>query len=123
MASEAGLSSKAGGDADGCATVEREVAPDGDAGACHGGGQKLIPVAEIGTNSGLATDTLRGTGYYKAPSLKGLWYRGQLEHSGAVANLEEWFDPSRLQYNKGHEFGLRLSAQDRFALIAYLRTL
>ena len=39
----------------------------------------------------------RGTGYYKVPSLKGVWYRGPLEHNGSVATLEDWFDPGRLR--------------------------
>ena len=39
------------------------------------------------------------TGYYKVPSLKGLWYRGPLEHNGSVATLEDWFDPRSLRDN------------------------
>jgi hypothetical protein len=73
------------------------------------------------------------------PSLKGLWYRGLLEHSGSIASLEDWFDPKRLRDDyvpsgwkgpgvktravKGHEFGLDLSADDKRALIAFLKTL
>jgi hypothetical protein len=83
--------------------------------------------------------TRRGTGYYKVPSLKGVWCRGPLQHSGAVATLEDWFDRDRLRddyvptgFNGrdggarpvlGHPFGLSLSGEDREALIAYLRTL
>ena len=37
-------------------------------------------------------NTRRGTGYYKVPSLKGVWYRGPFEHMGSVATLEDWFD-------------------------------
>ena len=93
----------------------------------------------VGTDPTLAMETRRGTGYYKVPSLKGLWYRGPIEHSGSVATLEDWFDPARLRDNyvptgfrgpgvktravTGHEFGLTLSAQDKAALIAFLRTL
>ena len=93
----------------------------------------------VGTNPNLAMKTRRGTGYYKVPSLRGLWYRGPLEHSGSVATLEDWFDPARLKDNyvptgfkgygvtsravKGHEFGLNLSRDDKKALIAFLRTL
>jgi hypothetical protein len=93
----------------------------------------------VGTDPTLATTTRRGTGYYKVPSLRGLWYRGPLEHSGSIATLEDWFDPGRLEddymptgfspYDRprrpvgGHEFGLRLSSDDRRALIAFLRTL
>jgi hypothetical protein len=42
-------------------------------------------------------ETRRGTGYYKVPSLRGVWYRGPFEHNGSVATLEDWFDPSRLR--------------------------
>ncbi len=98
----------------------------------------VMPV-EIGTDPGLALHTRRGTGYYKVPSLRGVWYRGPFEHDGSVATLEDWFDPKRLnsEYRptgfkgygvqtravKGHEFGLNLSTDDKRALIAFLRTL
>ena len=55
--------------------------------------------------------------------LTGLWRKGVLGHSGTITTLEEWLDPSRLQYSKGHEFGFKLSGTERFALIAFLRTL
>lgn len=93
----------------------------------------------VRTDPNLTLKTRRGTGYYKVPSLKGVWYRGPFEHSGSVATLEDWFDPRRLQDDyvptgfkgygvktravKGHVFGLDLSAGDRTALIAFLRTL
>ena len=93
----------------------------------------------VGTDPGLALGTRRGTGYYKIPSLKGVWYRGPFEHSGSVATLEDWFDPQRLRDDyvptgfkghgvktrpvKGHEFGLKLSPADKAALIAFLKTL
>jgi hypothetical protein len=93
----------------------------------------------VGTDPTLATATRRGTGYYKVPSLKGLWYRGPLEHNGSVATLEDWFDAARTEPGyvptglapangsprpvPGHPFGLDLSEEDRHALIAFLRTL
>lgn len=93
----------------------------------------------VGTDPTLAIGTRRGTGYYKVPSLKGVWYRGPFEHNGSVATLEDWFDPKRLRDDyvptgfkgygvktravKGHRFGLDLSPEDRRALIAFLRTL
>ena len=93
----------------------------------------------LGTDPNLALNTRRGTGYYKVPSLKGLWYRGPFEHNGSVATLEEWFDKRRLRNDyvpsgfrgagvksrpvTGHPFGLDLSAEDRKALIAFLKTL
>jgi hypothetical protein len=93
----------------------------------------------VGLDPGLALKTRKGTGYYKVPSLKGLWYRGPFEHSGSMATLEEWFDSSRLRDDylpkgwnppgtrarriPGHRYGLDLSPEDKRALIAFLRTL
>ena len=93
----------------------------------------------INTDPNLALNTRRGTGYYKVPSLKGLWYRGPFEHNGSVATLEDWFDLRRLSDDyvptsfvgfgvttravKGHEFGLSLTPEERQALIAFLKTL
>lgn len=93
----------------------------------------------VGTDPFVATKTRRGTGYYKVPSLKGVWYRGPFEHNGSVATLEDWFDERRLRDDyvptgyvgyevktravKGHEFGLRLNSEDKSALIAFLKTL
>jgi hypothetical protein len=98
----------------------------------------ILPMS-IGTDPRSALTTRRGTGYYKVPSLKGVWYRGPFEHNGAVATLEDWFDPKRLKDDyvptgfkgygiktravKGHEFGLELSPEDKRALIAFLKTL
>lgn len=91
------------------------------------------------TDPGLALLTRKGTGFYKVPSLKGLWYRGRFLHDGTVASLEEMFDPSRLSEAHipggwlpagaktfriaGHEFGLKLTPDERRQLIAFLRTL
>jgi hypothetical protein len=93
----------------------------------------------VGTDPRYALQTRKGTGYYKVPSLKGVWYRGPLEHHGSAATLEDWFNPARLRDDfvptgyagpdgrgrgiRGHDFGLKLSPEDRKALIAFLRTL
>jgi hypothetical protein len=93
----------------------------------------------VATDPALALRTRRSTGYYKIPSLRGVWYRGPFEHSGSVATLEDWFDPARLQSDyrptgytgygikqravPGHPFGLGLSPEDKRSLIAFLRTL
>jgi hypothetical protein len=93
----------------------------------------------VGTDPYLAMMTRRGTGFYKVPSLKGVWYRGPFEHNGSVATLEDWFDPHRLDSDyvptgykgyhtqtraiSGHPFGLDLSPEDKKALIAFLKTL
>lgn len=134
---------------------EREGCP-----ACHSGPQytngKLNPVegfhapedsktrydvmdVSVGTDRSLALETRKGTGYYRVPSLKGVWYREPLEHNGSVATLEDWFDPVRMRDNyvptgfkgygldtrsiRGHAFALQLSFEERRALTAYLRTL
>jgi len=93
----------------------------------------------VGTDPNSALKTRRGTGYYRVPSLKGVWYRGPFEHNGSVATLEDWFDPRRLRDDyvptghigygfktraiKGHHYGLDLSPEDKKALIAFLKTL
>jgi hypothetical protein len=98
-----------------------------------------VLAVSVGTDPGLALETRKGTGYYKVPSLKGVWYRGHYLHEGAVASLEEMFDPDRLKETHipggysppgvearaiaGHEFGLKLSSRDREQLVAFLRTL
>lgn len=98
-----------------------------------------ISTRRVGTDPGLALKTRKGTGYYKIPSLRGLWYRGLYEHSGSVSSLEDWFDPKRLRDDyvptgwkgpgvktravPGHKFGHDLSEEDKRALIAFLRTL
>ncbi|MCC6368029.1 MAG: hypothetical protein IT165_31275 [Bryobacterales bacterium] len=100
---------------------------------------QLVPWDRIGTDPRYTLKTRKGTGYYKVPSLKGVWYRGPLEHNGSVATLEDWFDTARLRPDyqptgfrgvpaarravPGHEFGLKLSPKDKAALIAFLRTL
>ena len=60
--------------------------------ADHFGKYEILKMS-VGTNPNLALTTRRGTGYYKVPSLRGLWYRGPLEHSGSVATLEDWLIP------------------------------
>lgn len=93
----------------------------------------------VHTDPGMALHTRKGTGYYKVPSLRGLWYRGLYGHSGSVTSLEEWFDPRRQRSDfvpsgwkgpgvktlavPGHDFGLDLSAGEKTSLIAFLRTL
>lgn len=98
----------------------------------------ILPIS-VGTDPMLATKTRRGTGYYKVPSLKGVWYRSMFGHGGWCATLEDWFDTRRTQNDyvptglklygartyavKGHLFGLTISSEDKKALIAFLKTL
>ena len=90
----------------------------------------------VGTDPTLALETRRGTGFYKVPSLRGLWYRTGYGHGGQAATLEEWFDPARLEDNyvpkgfhtgpgpiEGHEKGLDLTPEEKQDLIAFLKTL
>ena len=90
----------------------------------------------VGTDPTLATRTRRGTGFYKVPSLRGVWYRNAFGHSGQADTLEEWFDPARFRQDYlpkgfhlrpgpivGHRFGTGLAAHDKEALIAFLKTL
>jgi mono/diheme cytochrome c family protein len=90
----------------------------------------------VGTDPTLALQTRRGTGFYKVPSLRGVWYRNVFGHGGWADTLEEWLDPARLKEDyvpkgfhlgpgpiKGHEFGLKLTPDDKAALIAFLKTL
>jgi len=98
----------------------------------------ILPIS-VSTDPGLALKTRKGTGYYKIPSLKGVWYRGHYLHDGSAASLEEMFDPARLEEThvpggwlppgmktraiKGHKFGLKLTPEERGQLIAFLKTL
>ena len=50
----------------------------------------ISPIS-VGTDPSLTMNTRRGTGYYKVPSLKGVWYRSMFGHSGWSATLEDWF--------------------------------
>jgi len=102
---------------------------------------KLLDIMQVsvGTDPGLALKTRKGTGYYKVPSLKGVWYRGRYLHDGSLTTLEEMFDPARLEEDfsrsgfkragqksgavPGHIFGLKLPLAERAALIAFLRSL
>lgn len=93
----------------------------------------------VGTDPDLALKTRKGTGYYKVPSLKGVWYRGLYLHDGSIASLEDLFDPARLHHTylpsgfrgfrvqkravPGHEFGLKLKPEEKASLIAFLRKL
>lgn len=98
-----------------------------------------ILMRSVGTESGLALKTRKGTGFYKIPSLRGVWYRPLLMHDGSVTSLEEMFEPARLspEYQpkgwnppgtttraiQGHAFGLALDAEEKAALLAFLRSL
>ena len=93
----------------------------------------------VGTDPGLALKTRKGTGFYKIPSLRGLWYRPRLLHDASIVSLEELFDAARLSpgYERkgwsapgvtkgavpGLEFLTQLTPEEKRALIAFLRSL
>ncbi len=93
----------------------------------------------VGTDPGLALRTRKGTGFYKVPSLRGLWYRPFLLHDGSVAGLDELFDRERLSPEHlpggwkepgterravtGHRYGMDLNGEDLESLLAFLRSL
>jgi hypothetical protein len=90
----------------------------------------------VGTDPTVAMKTRRGTGFYKVPSLRGVWFRNGFGHTGQADTLDEWLDRARLSDDyvprgfhtgpgaiKGHEFGLKLAPSDKQALIAFLKTL
>jgi len=93
----------------------------------------------VGTDPVLALYTRKGTGYYKVPSLVGAWNRTAFLHGGNLANLEDLFDPKRLQPDytptgymppwlthmavPGHPFGMELSEKDKGALVAFIKSL
>jgi mono/diheme cytochrome c family protein len=101
--------------------------------------QPDIQHVSVGTDPGLALKTRKGTGFYKIPSLRGLWYRPLLLHDGSLASLEEMFDPARLKPDfepqgwnppdvkqravTGHPFGLALKPAEKADLLAFLRSI
>jgi hypothetical protein len=97
----------------------------------------IVPIS-VQTDPNLALKTRKGTGLYRVPSLRMLWLEACFLHDGSIGSLEELFDPARLKPDfrssnwskwtqahavQGHPFGLSLKADDRTALIAFLRTL
>jgi hypothetical protein len=98
-----------------------------------------IASVTVGTDPGLALKTRKGTGFYKIPSLRGVWYRPRLLHDASLTSLEEMFDSARTSPDyepkgwnppgktrrpvPGHAFGLSLNSDDRNALVAFLRSL
>ena len=103
--------------------------------SCHGGagfGGGAVPVAVVGTDGHLGASRERGTGRYRVPSLRGVSSRGLLLHDASISGVDELLDPARLAPDyrgrlggpiAGHEWGTRLSTEDRGALAAFLRSL
>jgi hypothetical protein len=104
---------------------------------CHAGDVLTSaprPLAEVGTDPQLGLSPDRGTGFYRVPSLRGVALRPTLFHDGTVPSLDALLDPSRVDDGwtggargpgpvHGHVFGLDLGADERAALIDYVRSL
>ncbi|MFO7564852.1 MAG: hypothetical protein R6X02_19565 [Enhygromyxa sp.] len=108
------------------------AAPEGEAlferscARCHSGptgaGEPIL-AARVGTDRALAFGQARGTGLYRPAPLVLVTEAGPYLHDGSVATLEELLDPKRLASAPGHAFGTDRPADERAALLAYLRTL
>ncbi|MBL8949867.1 MAG: hypothetical protein JNK82_03760, partial [Myxococcaceae bacterium] len=93
---------------------------------CHSNasyGGPVVDAERVGTDLALANGTARGTGHYRPPSLLRLTKAAPYLHHGAVPTLEAMFDPERLKTVPGHDYGTDWSAEDREALLKFLRTL
>ena len=103
----------------------REVFETAGCPSCHAPptytSTELIEVERVGTDAAAGLSRSRFTGYYRIPSLRGVGTAGPLLHDGSIPSLEAMFDSQREQ--GGHVWGLGLPAEDRDALLAFLRTL
>jgi hypothetical protein len=95
-------------------------------------GAPWLPDAPIGRVNEMSIDQI-------VSAFEAVPYRGMFPHDGSCATLEDWFDPDRLKDDyvptgfkgygvekrsvPGHEYGLKLSPEDKRALIAFLKTL
>jgi len=77
-----------------------------------------VRVESIGTDPSAGLSSVRFTGNYRVPSLRGVGRTAPYLHDGSVPDLETFLDPEREA--EGHEYGLDLSAADRDALLEFL---
>ncbi|MEM9195149.1 MAG: cytochrome c [Myxococcota bacterium] len=99
---------------------------DAQCSSCHradGSVGDSIALEHIGTEPSVGLSTMRGTGFYRVPTLWGVADRPQLMHDAAVTSLEQMFEPGRLDSVPGHPFGLGLSDEDRAALLRFVRSI
>lgn len=93
--------------------------------ACHAPplytSDRVVTAEEIGTDPSATIGSSRGTGHIRIPSLRGVGRVAPYLHHGAVATLEEMFDPGREE--PGHRYGLSLPEDDRQALVRFLRSI
>lgn len=104
--------------------------------SCHSNsayGGATVPAGFVGTDRSLADGGARGTGRYRPPALLDVRHAAPYLHHGAVATLDDLFDPRRFDdaYEgplgrgavPGHRWGTDWSAEDRAAIVEYLRGL
>lgn len=94
-------------------------------GRCHAsatGAGELVSAAEVGTDDAATRSSVRGTGGYRVPSLRGVSQRTRLTHLGWPITLAELLDPGRGAALRGHEFGFELSTEQRAGLVRELET-
>ena len=104
---------------------------------CHNnptGGGEPIPAKRVGVDSALAFGGARGTGMYRPSPLIRVADAAPYLHQGTVPTLEDLLSDARLADDyaagargpgpiEGHRYGTSLAADDRDALLTYLRTL
>jgi mono/diheme cytochrome c family protein len=96
-------------------------------GSCHAAdgtvARARMPIEQVGTEPSVGESPTRGTGSYRVPSLWRVAERSQLLHDGRVESLEELLDPARLEEVPGHDYATRLDADQRAALLRFVRTI
>ena len=104
---------------------------------CHGNaayGGELVAAARVGTDPALADGGARGTSHYRPPALLGVAAAAPYFHQGAVPSLDDVLSPERLEagYTRGvqgrgavagHAYGTDWPAEDRAAVVEFLKTL
>lgn len=93
-------------------------------GKCHEGdglAGDLVPASKVRTDPRAARSPERGTGAYRATSLRGLGARGRLMHDASVRGLDDLLDPASPRL--GHRYGLDLDQSNRVALRDWLEAL
>jgi hypothetical protein len=75
----------------------------------------------VGTDPSVGMSPERFTGFYRVPSLRGVGDRRRLLATGAVFDVRELLDPTRVA--RGHPFGLDLDEPVRADLLSFLETL
>ncbi len=91
---------------------------------CHQGDTLTgPPVAfeRVKTDANILVNSERATGGVRVPSLRGVADRSLLLSSGAFATLDAMFAENRQE--SGHLFGTTLGADERAALLGYLKSL